>query len=576
MLVQCQLCPKACRRFEYFALLYLPAFVIQHLLIGHARQIMGIDPYQLFSFSAMIAASFIVNAPLSLLTGMLFPLACQWVEKSSDQPIARVYLIESAGSFMGGLIVTMLLWQGVNWTMVFLIIACLFAGSVTLSRVVQKRLWWAPAILVVFLSAIILTGWSQFFKDYTDYGKWRNLLPSGDFNGSFQTAQAEYLWGEYQGQFIVACHGEVIESLPEAEAAGEISAIHLSQNPQAKRILLAGSNTLGVTEQLLQLEHIEEITLFHTDPQYLPMVRNLLTEVDASSDPRLDFAEADLRMILQRRTEPYDIAVLNFPDATSAALNRYSTVEFYQAIKAALSDKGVVGVRIAGGENVIGSELADLGASAVSTLNEVFNQVVIKPGVHTWLLASDGGALTEDPVELHRRFAGIVGAEKVYPPTGVISLYPANRVMLAHQAYDNSYLSAKLLINRDTRPLGHLYNLLLLGRHAHSPLTRLIKTISLAGLPFFVLPILLLLVLRGVYVWGSRRYGSTAPSNFEIIFLIFSVGMISIGTQIVLMYLYQTYYGSLYLYIGLTASLFMLGLAVGAGLGRFLQPLPTA
>ena len=32
-------------RFEFFTLLYLPAFVMQHLLIGHARQIMGIDPY---------------------------------------------------------------------------------------------------------------------------------------------------------------------------------------------------------------------------------------------------------------------------------------------------------------------------------------------------------------------------------------------------------------------------------------------------------------------------------------------------------------------------------------------------
>ncbi len=37
-----------------------------------------------------------------------------------------------------------------------------------------------------------------------------------------------------------------------------------------------------------------------------------------------------------------------------------------------------------------------------------------------------------------------------------------------------------------------------------------------------------------------------------------------IGTVVVLMYLYQTYFGSLYLHIGIISSVFMIGLTITA------------
>ena len=63
--------------------------------------------------------------------------------------------------------------------------------------------------------------------------------------------------------------------------------------------------------------------------------------------------------------------------------------------------------------------------------------------------------------------------------------------------------------------------------------------------------------------------GRGSPGSFDSTFLVFSAGAVSIGIVIVLMYLYQTRFGSLYLHIGAISSLFMVGLTAGAALISF-------
>ncbi len=53
------------------------------------RQLAQIQTYELPSMRAMLFLSVLVNAPLSLLTGMLFPLACRWLD-SRAPPWVRI------------------------------------------------------------------------------------------------------------------------------------------------------------------------------------------------------------------------------------------------------------------------------------------------------------------------------------------------------------------------------------------------------------------------------------------------------------------------------------------------------
>jgi len=559
------------RHIDSLALLYLPAYVVQYILIARARDIMEIDPYQLFGFGAMVQAALLVNAPLSVLTGMLFPLACRWIKKLGDLPVARVYLIESAGSFIGGLAATVLLAQGVVGPAIFLGAGVILALSALAVKITEKKRWWPTALLASAVILMLISGGPRQWQNLSARYKWQKLLPKAAFGGSFQTAQAEYLYGSYQGQFLVACHGQVCEALPNTAAAGEILAIHLCQQPGARRILLAGSDLSAICQLLLQLKQVEEVTLYTPDPEYFARLEKFMPENDFFRDPRVHIAAQDIRRLLSEQKKHYDLVILNFPQVTTAILNRFRTVEFYQTVKEALADNGVVGVSVTGGENVLGSELAQLGASSLRTLERVFTYIAIKPGEQTWFLAGDTNQLSEQPGLLREKFAGIKGADNIYPPMGIMSLYLPDRIAFARQMYEAVNLPAKLLINRDQRPLGHLYGLLLLGKHSQSVFTRLVRQISLCNIGFFLLPILVLVVMRGVYVYRGRHHrweNPGLPATFSSKFLIFSTGLVSISSEIILMYLLQNRYGTLYLQVGLIASLFMLGLVLGTALAR--------
>ena len=571
-------------RIEGLVLLYLPAFVVQHYLIGHARTLIGIDPYQLFSLSSMLAAALLVNGPVSMLTGMLFPLACHWVSSSdtrlragsseresntdAGQGVSWVYLLEAAGSFLGGLTVTSLLAKGFVGSEIFLGLAILVALSVAVVSQRHKHFWPAPALLALLLVVTAACGGAAVWKNHLDRGKWTRLLKDAEFSGSFHTAQAEYLYGHYEGQFLVSSYGQVSEMLPNTTHGAQLTALSMAQNPRARRILVAGPGSLALCQQLLRLRQVEELTIYHPDPQYIGAIEAVLADNELLRDWRLRFAGQDIRQLLKRTKGRYDLVLLNFPDPTTAVLNRYRTVEFYQIVKAALAPGGVAGARVSGGENVIGSELANLGASCLRTLEEVFERVVIKGGEETWFFAGNGAELTEQPGALRDRWAQMPQAEAIFPAEGLFSIYLPDRITFARQMYAASPLPNKLLINRDGRPLAHLYSLMLLGKHSKSPLVSFVKQVSLTGVVFFLLPIAVVLLLRSVYVARSR--GARKDGTWAGKFLIFSMGLASIGIEIVLMYLYQSRYGSLYLYVGLIAALLMLGLTVGAGVSRWL------
>jgi predicted membrane-bound spermidine synthase len=396
--------------------------------------------------------------------------------------------------------------------------------------------------------------------------KWNKLFPENEPDGSFQTAQAEYLYGVYQGQWVAIREGSTCEALPDHESAGRIAAITLCQKPEAKRVLVIGLG-LGLCHEFLRLPQIETISWAHCDNEYVQKLSDFLPDEDEFkiTDERFHPVAGDVRSFLARAAEPnYDIVILNLPDATSSVLNRYYTLEFYHQVKESLNYDGVLAVRVAGGENIMGTELINLGASTKLTLRSVFSQLVLTPGEDTWFIASDAEDLTGDPAACRDRFATIEGGGDVFPPQALLSVYLPDRAAFALENYSTADLPERFLINRDSRPLTHLYSLLLAAKQSGAPVTKFIKHLALAGPSAFFIPLLVFVALRVVYVLKTAGPGES--SSFDSTFLVFSAGLLGIGVVIILMYLYQTRFGSLYLYIGVISSVFMVGLTTGATL----------
>jgi spermidine synthase len=551
--------------FLFFA--YIPAFAIELILIIQARQIAGVSSYALLSIRTMVFLSILVNAPVSIITGIFFPLACRWIKQDSLLPVSSVYILEAAGSFLGGIGTTILLSLGINSITIFFLLAFIISLAVFIACIKSEIKLVFPFLIAAGILLCLSAGIDKRLNRRIQTVKWAKLLPAEALAGSFQTAQAEYLYGTYRGQWVVVSQGSTCEALPDKAGNGRTAATVLSQKPDAKKILVIGSG-LGLCYEFLLLPQIERVTWAHCDSQYAQKVDSSLPVQFKISDSRLSCPAGDIRSQMTEQKNFYDIVIVNLPPATSSVLNRYFTVEFYEQLKKSMSADGVVAVRVTGGENIMGTELIDLGASTKRTLEKVFSHLVLTPGDDTWFIASDSENLTDNPGALQDRFTKIKNAETVFAPSALLSVYLPDRAAAAMEGYNSSNLPQELLINTDSRPLASLYSLLLASKQSGAPITRIVKLLAMAGIWVFLIPAFVFVILRLFYI--ARTQNQNSVSSFDSSFLVFSAGWLGIGTVIMLMYLYQTMFGSLYLHIGVISSLFMIGLTFGAALLRYL------
>lgn len=563
-----------CEYFEFLPLLYIPAFMLQAWLIDNARLFAGVQPYEIFPLAKTLPVSFLLNAPISVCTGLLFALACKWMSPARRIPAAKVYIWESIGSSAGGVMTTLLLASGTGEETVFLCAALLLTMAFGLYRFSGRA--YGSALVPVLVA---LTAWMAGFAHIREHSGnlriWRKASPPEAYQGAFTTPQAKYLYGEYRGQFNVMAWESVADSIPNTEHASQVIALHLSQHPRARTFLVIGPGSFSLCKRLTALPQAETITWLDTDPDYPERLLNVLPARFLAGVERIEIPGMDARRYLTTNRRKYDLVILNLPDVATLALNRYFTREFFALLKEHLFESGVVGVRVSAGENFMGDELIGVGASIFSTLNSVFRGITLKPGDETWLMASDAGGLSASPAVLRDRFRTVTGAEEIYPSEGLMSLYLPDRIKSQMDYYRAAVekLPENQLLNTDRRPKSLFYSILFAARQAGAAvrLAAGVRTFAMSGGFAPALAISLYALLRFFYLLrgrSGRNAGKRRIQAFDNHFLILSTGAVSMALNIILMFMYQSLFGSLFLYVGLISALLMLGLALGGMAGE--------
>jgi spermidine synthase len=577
-------------------LLYLPAFLLQHWLLLHARSLTGVVAYETFPWLPMLGIGTLANAPVSAVTGFLFTLAC----RAPSLTVARVYIWEALGSAAGGVGIT--LWLAAGWSeeAAFMVCAAALLGVAALHATPGWRsvLALGGGMLAVLAALDFGSDWQRAH----DLARWTRLLPADQFRGAFVTAQARYLHGWAKGQFVCVSGAGVVETYPNDEPAAERVALLLAQKTAAKRVLLVGPDSLALARRLLLVPQIERVVWLHPDPAYPSRALAALPEKLLPDPSRFVVPREEVRSYLRHSMEKFDAVLLNLPDATTLAANRCLTREFFQLLKTRLDEKGVVGVRLASGENFVGGELAALGASVFATVNAVFPRLALKPGDESWLYASTAGVLTEDALELGWRWRSIPGTKELYPVEGIYAAMPADRIQFQWRAYRRAierttdprktypmlcagvptFFSSKPephpLINTDERPLALLFNLLLLGKEQGwaLPAQFLTGIVRQWLVPALLGALLLYALLRIAFVRRTRRVrggdapAGRTPAKLDQFVLLFTTGFAGMAASLLLMALYQLRFGALFLHVGLVGALFMLGLTFGGLAGTAL------
>jgi spermidine synthase len=117
-----------------------------------------------------------------------------------------------------------------------------------------------------------------------------------------------------------------------------------------KRVLVLGGGDGLAIREILKYPSIENVTLVDLDPEMTGLSKNLpaLAELNknALEDRRVSIVNADAFVWLDgAQAEPFDIAIVDFPDPNNFALGKLYTTRFYRLLKAKLKPGATVAVQ---------------------------------------------------------------------------------------------------------------------------------------------------------------------------------------------------------------------------------------
>lgn len=125
-------------------------------------------------------------------------------------------------------------------------------------------------------------------------------------------------------------------------------AMLLASNP--KRVLVLGGGDGLALREVLKYQSVERVTLVDLDPDMtklsarFPLLANL--NQNAFDDARVQVVNEDAFVWIEENQEqPYDAAIIDFPDPNTFALGKLYTTRFYRLLRSKLAENAAVTVQ---------------------------------------------------------------------------------------------------------------------------------------------------------------------------------------------------------------------------------------
>jgi len=524
---------------------YLAILLFTLSLFGlrFSRFFLRILPGELTGFVPMFFFSMILTFFISFPLGILFVYNVYFRKGK----LSQVYLLESLGASLGGLVVYFLLipffsnWKGAALTGIFSSLLIFFTFG-------KKKHKFNLAFILILLLAFGLFD----LPSQKIYWKPFSLIQSKDNRyGKLQAIKTKEQISLYNNSLLIYSH-------PNLAASEESVHFALLQNPLAKKVLLIGGGVGGSLKQVLKYPQTE-VDYVELDPEIIRLSLKLLPEEEKKylKSNRVQTFYQDGRAFLARASKKYDIIILNLPEPSTAQINRFYTKEFFLLAKEKLTDNGIFSFRVSSAENYISYELQNFLSSLYFTLKEAFPVIKIVPGDTNIYLAS-ASSLSIEFEQLSQKIEKLNIKNSYVSSSILFSRLNPLRVDLLKE----KIITGKKIINLDLIPISYFYNSVLWSTQFKGIEKKLLSFLS--ELPFFWLldfP-LLIFVLFLFFLWLRQK-----KSTFFLVPLAV-MGFTTIVVEILMIVFFQTLFGYLYGRIALLLTSFMTGLFLGALRGQ--------
>lgn len=543
----------------YISLLLFPLILLLVIYLSHFIPIIFIRTVGTFYYiTTEFILSIFLSIPVSIFIGFFFPPIVSLVSGKEGQGSGgNIYFIESIGAFVGGVVFSFILVDNQNPLGIISIL--LFISMLFFFRRNFNRRF----ILILLIPLGIFFFSEDIEKKFFEY-IW-NRTHSGSLLSYKRTRYQMVSLEERDGQYSIYGDGIFYYSLPDQYESRAI--FHLIQSLRHKkneRVMIVGGGPGSLIYNLLKTD-ISSLYYFETDPELWGMVdryRKIFYK-DNEDNQRFKVILQDIKYFLIHSLEKFDIILCFFPPPENLMLNRFYTEDFYSLCKDHLKSDGIFITSIHGFSNYMSKELKRSIASIYKGFLGNFLYFLETSGETIYLIGAKKKGIIPINYNLlingyRERYSGLnnINLEREiidnFDPEELRMLF--ERTQIEYYRSQITPLISEIKGNIDFKPNAYWNYLLLSTFQEKSIFSKMFHKSRL----FLVFAILLTLI---VFFNFKKKYSTL---HFKGCFYMFISGFVSISICIILIILYQNFYGIVYYRIALINALFMLGLAMGS------------
>lgn len=532
-------------------------------------------PGETVGIAVIFFSSLLVLLPASLTHGSLFTFACKLRETlpepgikselSASRSIGRVYMYETAGTLLGGVLLTFFLIPRMgSFQIAYLlgslnIFACaLLAISFLENKSLSERVKaYGPGSLLLAVFAFLLLTPAGRSVDQTSLSqRW----PGQNVVHYRNTIYGNIAVTELHGQYNFFYDGIPVITFPVPDISAIEEFVHLPmlfhENPNS--ILFLGGGAGGAITEALKHEP-EVIDYVELDPAMIQTVERFASALTHKelSHPRVNVKHLDGKTFVQKTTRQYDIVLIGFDDPSNLQVNRLFTKEFFELLKERMSPEGIVALRLPGSLAYMSEQMRDLNACILNSLRTAFGNTRVIPGDGTNILMaspSQNLVITDEEL-LTERFVERAADTLLISPHHIRYKLDQERA----SSFDQALRGATDRINTDFRPVGTFFSLAFGNSMLTPGLRPVFRTIQKANAGYFILAFM----LGGAIFAVALRY-SKNPLRLSVPLSIASTGFAGMFFDLAIIFAFQITYGYVFHWLGLLVSIFMTGALLGS------------
>ncbi|HUW83908.1 MAG TPA: fused MFS/spermidine synthase [Phycisphaerae bacterium] len=559
---------------------------IAMLVLRECRGHLSVGVGEHLSITAAAAIAVATVGPCGAMIGLAFPLvvaAAGAGSAAAARQIGWVYLVESAGSLVGGAAFTFWLVERFDpFTVLFVVGAAVLGPLVWLQSRTSGRVWMRPLLGAVSFVLLVCAGAgvSASLDRWSVERRWQGFAPHNmDLVASHDTRYQNLALGRLADQYSLYANGLRLTDFPQYWGDYRLAThIAVSQHPQPQRVLLLGGGADGPLAEILLHRSVRLVDYVELDPAVLQMIRPYLPDRDISAldDPRVRVHHADARQFVKQADTAYDLILAMLPSPSSVQIARFHTQQFFHEVRNLLTPDGIYVFTADAPPGELHAESRRYLASLVATLRTAFEDVVVEWGVTPRIFACrTPGWLTTDPRVLASRLLrhGCVildlepGQSSDLDRTALYSAFFAGTDWLAPdkvaQRRTEIETYAGAAVYTDARPAAYIDWFIWWDKQQRGPSARLFEWMQRIS-SWQVL----LAAVAAMALWQVLRRSLSPrprPLSDAVLLCVVTTGLSAMALEIVLLFAFQSLYGYVYQRIGLIIAVFMFGLVIGSG-----------